>query len=552
MVTTAAILENEIWSGAGASATFIPESAIYMGADGTITGAVFEPNASSFSNKWVLVPDLYKGCLVRVTYTANGITSTQYFTVKSNTVDSITFDEDAVAALGGSSTITVNAYMMPYGAPCPVDTPTNGTYALLADNWLGLVNSFTPPSLEVETQQMNLALGGTRNFTYQYKKGSTVTGVSLDVSMHHGAWLYYALGRIASINTTDDSLGAVATGYTGLAISAHNETRIYKIDNDQPHPPAPETWTNGILSGAMDTYTGLKKLDTAAGVTPLEYTFTERNDGTLPSFALEVSYEKEGIADDYRYTGSQGDSSTDATTTPYKDIFTRIVTGCQVNSFTMSFEEGQELKCSLDLVARRLFDAPIGYAPRNGKSRALSNLTNFRNADDVNVQPYFFSDGTIQIYGQTYARIKSGSLTINNNLTAQRYIGNYSKDMVSAHIGGQRLYDLSFTMQITDTTLWDNLRAEGEHLGAGNKIQLKFSKNAEYDTDGDLDLDGSDANPAIDYDYIEIQLEDFITQSLDVPFPEDKGPVEVSVTLAARTLASCKYRGMWAIINQEY
>ena len=55
-----------------------------------------------------------------------------------------------------------------------------------------------------------------------------------------------------------------------------------------------------------------------------------------------------------------------------------------------------------------------------------------------------------------------------------------------------------------------------------------------------------------DADYIEIQLEDFITQSLDIPFPEDKGPVEVALTLSARTLASCKYRGMWAIINQDY
>ena len=306
------------------------------------------------------------------------------------------------------------------------------------------------------------------------------------------------------------------------------------------------------LNAALEAYTDLEKLDTNEGSSPMLYTFTERNDGTLPSFALEVSYEKDDIAAANRYTGGVDSTS------PYADIFTRIVTGCQVNSFTMNFEEGQELKCSLDMVARRLFDVPAGYAPRNGKTNDLTNLANFRdNADfypDDNVQPYFFSDGTITLYGQSWAKIKSGSLTINNNLTAHRYIGNYSKDMVSAHIGGQRTYDLNFTMLITDLKIWDHLRQEGEHLGSDNKIVLKFSKDAEYDQELDSDLETTDVAHAdmTDADYIEIQLEDFITQSLDIPFPEDKGPVEVALTLSARTLASCKYRGMWAIINQDY
>lgn len=551
MATTSALVNDEVWSGAGASATFIPETMIYLGNDAVLTGNSLAP-ASTFTNNWKLVPNLYKGCMVKITNPATTPDTVMSFMVKSNTATHLLFDEDAEVAVSGSSGTTVTAQVEAYGAPCPSVDPTNGSYTLLSDNWLGLVNSFTPPSLEVEIAQMNLALGGTRNFTYQYKKGSTVTGVSMDISMNHGAWLYYALGRMSTVDIPDSDLPSVASGYTGFAVPVHDSTRMYRIDGNKVFPPAPTTWTNGVGSGALEAYTDLEKLDTDEGSSPMLYTFTERNDGTLPSFALEVSYEKDDIADANRYTGGLD------TTSPYADIFTRVVTGCQVNSFTMNFEEGQELKCSLDMVARRLFDVPSGYAPRNGKTNALTNLANFRNnADfdpDDNVQPYFYSDGTITLYGQTWAKIKSGSLTINNNLTAHRYIGNYSKDMVSAHVGGQRTYDLSFTMLITDMKLWNYLREEGEHLGSDNKILLKFSKDAEYDQDLDSDLEAADVAHAdmTDADYIEIQLEDFITQSLDIPFPEDKGPVEVNLTLSARTLASCKYRGMWALINQDY
>ena len=550
MATNSSIVNDEVWSGAGASATFIPETSLYLGDDADLNGAVLTPDSSTFAANWNLVPNLYKGCMVKITGTSN----TMSFMVKSNTATAFTFDEDAEVALGentGNAT-TVTAQLEAYGAPCPSVNPTNGSYTLLSDNWLGLVNSFTPPSLEIEIAQMNLALGGTRNFTYQFKKGSTVTGVSMDISMNHGAWLYYALGRISTVDIPDSDLPAVVSGYTGFAVPAHDSTRMYRIDGNKVFPPAPTTWVKGLMSGDLEAYTDLEKLDTNEGSSPMLYTFTERNDGTLPSFALEVSYEKDDIAAANRYTGGVDSTS------PYADIFTRIVTGCQVNSFTMNFEEGQELKCSLDMVARRLFDVPAGYAPRNGKTNDLTNLANFRdNADfypDDNVQPYFFSDGTITLYGQSWAKIKSGSLTINNNLTAHRYIGNYSKDMVSAHIGGQRTYDLNFTMLITDLKIWDHLRQEGEHLGSDNKIVLKFSKDAEYDQDLDSDLETTDVAHAdmTDADYIEIQLEDFITQSLDIPFPEDKGPVEVALTLSARTLASCKYRGMWAIINQDY
>ena len=92
-------------------------------------------------------------------------------------------------------------------------------------------------------------------------------------------------------------------------------------------------------------------------------------------------------------------------------------------------------------------------------------------------------------------------------------------------------------MLITDTDLWNDLRAEqGENLDAATKIEIKFSKTGGY-TKAD--------------DFISITLQDFITQSLDIPFPDDKGPIEVAATFAARTLANCEYAGKWIILNND-
>ena len=455
----------------------------------------------------------------------------------SNTATTLVFSEDVTALVtgtaadGNATTTGVTAHIKPYGAPCPAhDDSLEGTHHLLSDNWLGLVTSFTPPSLEVEVAQMNMALGGTRNYTYQYKKGSTVTGMSMDVDLNHGAWLYYALGKIKSLEASADTAIGTDTNYDDFARLTHNSENIYRVVNGNAYPSPAGTASDGILSGTETAYTALDEM----GTTALEYEFEERNSGILPSFAVEITYNKDETVG--TFVGDDGSSDT-RTNAPFRDVYSRVVTGVQVNTLTLNFDEGSPLTCSLDLVARRIFDAPSGYAPRRGQTHDLEKLTNF-NSNEIMNRPYMFSDGEIKLYGQTFGKIKSGSLAINNNLTAQRYIGNYKKDMISGHIGGQRMYDLNFTMQVTDTQLWEHLKADGEHLDDATEITIKFAKTSE--TEGN------------ENDFIEIKLRDFITQSLDFPFPDDKGPVDVALTLSARTLHSCKYKGTWHIINQDH
>ena len=532
MATNATILGEEVWTGAGASATFIPETSIYLGEDCALSAdgltLTIDTDIQSYCD---LVPDLYIGCEASILKDSRADVR-----IVSNTATTLVFGEDvsSLVKTGGGALADVTAHIKPYGAPCPAhDDSLEGTHHLLSDNWLGLVTSFSPPSLEVEVAQMNLALGGTRNYTYQYKKGSTVTGMSMDVDLNHGAWLYYALGKIKSLEASADTPIGTDTDYDDFARLTHDSENIYRVVNGSTYPSPAGTASNGILSGTETAYTALDEMGTG----PLTYEFGEKNSGILPSFAVELSYNKDETVQ--KAVGDDG-SSDARTSAPFRDVFCRVVTGVQVNSLTLNFDEGSPLTCSLDLVARRIFDVPNTYTPRRGQTHALDKLTNF-NSNEIMNRPYMFSDGEISLYGQTYGKIKSGSLAINNNLTAQRYIGNYKKDMISGHIGGQRTYDLNFTMQVTDTQLWEHLKADGEHEGdslTGTEITIKFAKTSVTENN--------------ENDYIEIKLRDFLTQSLDFPFPDDKGPVDVALTLSARTMHSCKYKGTWHIINQDH
>jgi hypothetical protein len=190
----------------------------------------------------------------------------------------------------------------------------------------------------------------------------------------------------------------------------------------------------------------------------------------------------------------------------------------------MSFEEGQDVKASIGAVSRKAHDAPAAYIPKRNVTTP-SSLFNYSDTDTNN--PYMFSDGSIKIFGQTMARIKSGSLTINNNLMPQRFIGNYDRTITSAHIAGQRTYDLQLSLLITDRTIWDELRAKNETTSTTGLIELEFAKS--------------------DDDKIVLKFDNYLTTSVDIPFPDDKGPLEVALSVSPRTLNLCEYHGKWII-----
>jgi hypothetical protein len=227
----------------------------------------------------------------------------------------------------------------------------------------------------------------------------------------------------------------------------------------------------------------------------------------------------------------------------HDNMWAKLATGCQVNSLTMNFAEGEEVKASVDLVTKTLFDCPELYYPQRNVS-TVSDLHNF--GTTVENYPFMFSDGAIKIFGQTFSKIKSGSIAIANNLTPHRFIGNYDRRSISHHTPAQRTYDLNFTMLITDTRVWEELRrsdefdASGAGVPSSGVVQIKFAKPTTTAHSG-----------SVTEEIIDLQFSDYIVDSVTVPFPDDKGALEVEVTMKARTLTNASYTGNWEIINTD-
>jgi len=423
---------------------------------------------------------------------------------------------------------TLDASNSSNNATLTVATIATHGHTVLSDSWLGLVNSFSPPTVEVTLNQMNLALGGTRNFTHQYKGAETVSGASLDINMNNGSWLYYTLGSM-SVTEGGSAGSSLASASTAKTFIDRNTGQIVRTVLGSV------TSTTG---GAMMICPPIKNASTFTerSTNDLVYTFTELNGDSLPSFAIDMTHTKASNSDKLDALSGTPDSAHD-------NMWAKLATGCQVNSLTMNFAEGEELKANVELVTKTLFDCPELYYPQRNVS-TVSDLHNF--GTTVENYPFMFSDGGIKIFGQTFSRIKSGSLTISNNLTPHRFIGNYDRRSVSHHTPAQRTYDLSFTMLITDTRVWEELRrsdefnASGAGVPSSGVVQIKFTKPTSTAHSG-----------SVTEEIIDLQFSDYIVDAVTFPFPDDKSALEVEVTMKARTLTHASYTGNWEIINTD-
>ena len=521
------MVSNEIFVGSGVIASYAPESKIFLGDNCTVSDAdnsiitIDTDYTGGTRQSLRLVPNLYTGCNIEIIDT-DATTNTVMTTVVSNTDTTLTVAENVFTTTGTSCTVTIQEF----GAPVPVFAPTGSKTSILSDNWLGLVNTFTPPNVEVETGELNLVAGGSRNLGFQFTKGETVSGGSIEVSMNNPMWLYYTLGNISVSSVAGTGTLTTSGGTNEIAVDVTKGiVRNIVPSGSTGAEGYPDPSPVGNQVDGTEFTDNFSKINTTAASNHFEYLITEDNSGTLPSFALDVSYSKGANR------ASGGDFSVQtapSSSTPEEQVYSRIFTGCQVNSLNMQFDEGQEVKNSVEIVTRSAFDAPQNYAPH----RQVVDITSYSNYSENKI-PYLFHDGTIEIYGQNFARVKSGSLTINNNIVGQRFVGNYNNQIMSNHTAGQRQYELSLTLLITDTKIWDLLREGGESShgagGSDNILTLKFQRTSE--------------------DFVQIQFKDYITRSVSVPYPDDKGPVEVEVTISPRTLHNCNSNSRWAVYH---
>ena len=419
----------------------------------------------------------------------------------------------------------------------------SGSTSLLSDNWLGLVTSISPPSVDIEMKQVNLALAGSRNWTYQYKGAHTISGVNLSLNANHGAWLYYALGACTSITIDGSGENTVdPTDFYTSSAAANNFDDFYfntadadasdsgpffhrVIDGDTAFNPPLLDYAINLTGVALTNYKKITQPTIASGTITngITYTLGESNTESLPSFALEFAYQK----------GTELGSA--STTDSAEEVsMARIVTGNQVNTLTMTADENMELTMSVDLSSKALVEPGANYHVMRNEydenefvnfgSSSGNQYTTYPKEQSF-LTPFYFSEGSIKIWNTEYIRIQNVNLTINNTLTDKRFIG-VSKKHKHA-IPAQRTYEISFTGLVTDNKIFNELLNETADETTANQIELEFTKDNE--------------------EYIKLHFKNFMVTTNTWPLPEDKGPIVVEWTIQPIELVKAEIKTHWII-----
>jgi hypothetical protein len=624
------MVNSNIFLGSGASTVLVPEHDLSISNVTQDKDNTKKLHLIDFGLVYPLVTNLYIGCEFEI-WNDTDTTLITTHTITSNTKNSIT-STTAVAAFAVNKRHRI--IIKGYGTPSPsTDSVGDGTgnQRLNADNWIGIAETITFPTLEQDLKQMNLGLGGTRNFSYQYKGLRTASGGSLALTASNGSWLYYALGEIdqikytakagsiaeAAATTTDISV--IFDGTTTVALTtasdihkivmgmtldfsgvlvdqtivsidysastfvisavsataateathtftiplanreifvANTADEIYIIDADGSATSGAVTASSSELieSGPFiyrtvkgsteilppynpilfDTPASFNAIDRTA-TNEITYRIIEANTSDLPSFSLEQSISKDPAV---LTTNALYDAANvEASAQQESQSFTRIARGNRVNSLTLEAAEGEEVKFNVDLNSRLIDSitdlynkaaiAPT-YEARNGRA-VNDDLFNW-NAGTASGAPFFFSSGSLEIFGQQFLKISSISVEIANNLIDKRYMGGH-RDMKEG-IAAQRAYTISFTAIVTDDEIYRYFLNETETTTTANAslIKLRFDKE-----DND--------------EFIDLQFKNYFLDTANWTIPDDKGPVTVEATIKPRDLHFCEISTDWAILG---
>ena len=552
---------ENIFLGSGSSTTMVPEVELFIPLTGTSSGTTELTINSAYLAHYYLVPNLYVGCTLSV-YSSAGVKQSGHI-ITANSSSKFTIGQNAVVA--SNDYVIIDAY----GAPCPGEYGSAGTTIisrLNADNFLGLMESATFPQVEQEMKQLNLALGGTRNITHQYRGIRTASGGSLNFIMHTGAMLYYALGKCTSIACTIDSSAHPTaagttpnTAYVGatdaIYLDTGTESSNGAVTIDSSDSGFPNTGPLFIRTSNSATkllpplnpriQPGVADFDKVTRSTigadglidnAITYTFDEQNTSDLPSFAIEqcIAKDPNSLITDYAVatTGNADNESTN---------FVRIARGNRINNLTLTASEGEEMKMTAELNTRavesvRNLFPDTETSPKvnryEGRHSVETNSDLFNwsgNGGTTMFAPFFFSSGTFSILGAEFLKMESMTLTINNNFVDKRYMGGH-RDMKEA-LAAQRMYELQFTAVVTDDALFQEIFNEAENDAgteagsitvANGLIELKFTKDNEEE--------------------VLLQFKDYFIDTANWTIPDDKGPVTVEVTCKPRNLQKCEVK----------
>jgi len=444
------------------------------------------------------------------------------------------------SGFSGSGTATISSALT--DGEIAITVTTLGNPRLLSDTWMGLTDSVSIPSTSVDIKNIPIS-SGSRSMVYQFKGMETTSGGNFSVTANNFSWLYYALGK-KTVSVSASSTPSISDEFTTSTSIASG----FIFDND-----VKSVGLNRVINNTICPPLNPKLGQNTANINQISsdltykntYTFSESNSEDLPTFALEYTLKKPESIDTVAVdAGSQilpsgsTSSHTYSTVTSKETVYSKIYPGCMVSSLTLDASANQEVKMNVNFETKKTFVAPTNYDTANGKTD-IHDYINFGsplgghvNQDEGALRPFFFSDGTISMFGQDYIRIETMSLEINNSLTPKRFVGKYDKTS-QFHFPGQRTYNLSFSGLVTDSAVFDALREEQAFSlngTDGNQITLRFTKER-----GSTD------------ESLEMVFKDYMVTSAEFPLTNDKGPITVNWTIVPLKLHTCTHVSNWMI-----
>lgn len=459
------------------------------------------------------------------------------FVTISNDLDGGTITGVSINAAGSGYSGTTHSHTITTSGDDGVISVTisaeTSAKRLLSDGWLGIVESVTFPTTEIETKQVNLSLGTTRNKSYQYKGIETASGGNLGIVANQGTWLYYFFGAMTSISATTLA-GTPSSDYIATQDKVYVKTS--NIPSTGPFFHRTVGTTGATESGTtlcppnpdhLQAHTTLKELDPPTGTTTMTkgitYTIAEENGDNLPSFAMEQTLSKLEGTNKFR---------TDSTETLESMNFVKIARGCRVNTLTLTANENEEVKMTVDVNTRAVHTLETNEA-YDGR-RGIEDDTNLYNYSSIAEfrEPFFFSDGVFSVFNHTFLKINTLTLTMNNNLQDRRFLG-VGNNSIQEAIPAERTYEIQFTGHVTDDRLYQELLNRTENATNphdqpdASEINLTFEKS--------------------NGEKITLKFRDYMLSANNFPIPDDKGAIVVEATVLPRSMTACEVITHWKI-----
>ena len=336
------------------------------------------------------------------------------------------------------------------------------------------------PAMEIEPRYF-LGTESKRNFYAAYKGQQSFSGTLSNFELLNGYPLRFPLGTVATTGTDSGAGGSVTDGiiYAGQ----------YEFDVDDATGYAVSDY---IQIGTGATAEVRKVTAVSSNNIFIDYpvlfehaTDETCNEVTSPyTHTIIETVELPGVSWQVKNRDSSETSTND---------WIRRYFGGKIGQATLTAEEGGTLRMSWESAP---FINMNHNQYRNDSDTDMNKYDSAQLAATVEFptsEPYYFSQGSITMFGEEFARITNFTLNINNNLEPRYFIRNDGSERTPSKIyEGRREYSMTATVVLPDSlaatattsTLFKELLSEGDYGSGmtGFDIDLVFTRTASTDT----------------------------------------------------------------------